>query len=36
MTFGFNVSRVIGHRSQSLRMKHSIHPIFRGRCDKLI
>lgn len=31
----FSVSRVISSRSQSLRMKHNIHPFFRGRYNKL-
>lgn len=35
MSFGFAVSRVIGNRSQSLRMKHAMHPLFRGRYNRL-
>lgn len=35
ISFSLSVSRVIGNRSHSLRMKHAMQPLFRGKYNRL-
>lgn len=35
MSFGISVGRCMGSRSHSLRMKHSMQPLFKGKYNRL-